>query len=199
MAVLETSFVTGLVVPSGVATAVATVLAGQGVLGYGEVAVAAACGGWVGDSVGYWIGRRWGDSLVPSGGRLGAAATRAHRAANAFFGRHPFFSVTVARWVSFVRTVMPLGAGSSGISWRRYLVYEAGGVLGWTAMYRGAGYLAGESWQLVTRALGVGWAVVFAVAGVVLWVTQRHRARDAVADAVGGAGAPEDPPSSGAG
>ena len=163
-------------VPSGVATSVATVLAGQGVLSYGEVALAAVAGGWTGDGVGYWIGRLWGNKLVPSGGRLGAAVTRARDRAERFFGRHPFYSVTVARLVSFVRTLMPLGAGSSGLSYRRYLVYELPGLLGWAAMYMAAGALAGESWELATSLLGVGWVVVFLVAGVVLWAVHRRRA-----------------------
>lgn len=166
---------TGLVVPSGVATSVATVLAGQGVLSYGEVAVAAVSGGWLGDSLGYWIGRRWGDSLLPARGRLARPVRRAHAASSRFFGRHPLYSVTVARLVSFVRTLMPLGAGSSGLAWPRFLAYEAPGVTLWAAMYMAVGLLAAESWRVATRLVGVGWTIVFVVVGLVMWLLHRRR------------------------
>jgi membrane protein DedA with SNARE-associated domain len=175
MAILETCFVTGLVVPSGVATSVATVLAGQGVLSYQEVGLAAVCGAWAGDSIGYWVGRRWGLRLLPSRGRFGAAVRRAHERSSRFFGRHPFYSVTVARLVSFVRTLMPMGAGSSGLSYRRYLTFELPGVITWAAMYMAAGALAGESWEKVTQLMGAGWVVIFAAAGLALWVLHRRR------------------------
>ncbi|MGD2068645.1 MAG: DedA family protein [Gemmatimonadota bacterium] len=166
---------TGLVVPSGVATSVATVLAGQGVLSYAEVAAAAVSGGWLGDSVGYWIGRRWGDALLPTRGRLARPVRRAHAASSRFFGRHPLYSVTVARLVSFVRTLMPLGAGSSGLAWPRFLAYEAPGVALWAVMYMAVGVLAAESWRVATRLVGVGWTIVFAGVGLGMWLVQRRR------------------------
>lgn len=178
LAVGETSFVTGLVVPSGVATSIATVLAGQGILDYPDVALAALAGGWCGDSVGYWIGRRWGERLIPTEGRLGRRVRDAYDRAAPWLGRHPVYSVTVARLVSFVRTVMPLGAGASGIAYPRFLAFEAVGVTAWVAMYMAAGALAGEGWQRATSLLGAGWLVVFAVAGVILW---RRRSRRRVA------------------
>lgn len=167
---------TGLAVPSGVATAVATVLAGRGVLSYPEVATAAVAGGWIGDSMGYWIGRRWGRKRLPSEGTVGTRVDRALAAADRFLGRHPIYSVTLARLVPFVRTIMPLGAGWSGLLWPRFLLYEAPGLLAWAAMYMTVGYLGGESWRVATELVGVGWTVVFLVSGVVLWVLQRRRA-----------------------
>ena len=53
LAVLETSFVTGLFVPSGVATSLATVLALQGRVELVPMIVAATVGGAVGDSIGF--------------------------------------------------------------------------------------------------------------------------------------------------
>lgn len=179
LAVGETSFVTGLVVPSGVATSVATVLAGQGVLDYPSVAVAALAGGWCGDSIGYWVGRRWGERLIPTEGRLGARVREAYDRAAPWLGRHPVYSVTVARLVSFVRTVMPLGAGASGITYPRFLAFEAVGVTLWVAMYMAAGAIAGEAWERATSLLGVAWLVVFAAAGLVLWYRRRRTGRAA--------------------
>ena len=69
LAILETSFVTGLMVPSGLATSAATVLALQGRLELVPVIVAALCGGAIGDSLGFWIGRGWGKHVLAKDGR----------------------------------------------------------------------------------------------------------------------------------
>jgi membrane protein DedA with SNARE-associated domain len=188
MAVLETCFVTGLVVPSGLATSVATVLAVQEGGTLGPVLLAATAGGWVGDVSGFWIGRATGERVLTGDGALGAAVARRHATLSRFLGRHPFYSVTVARWVSFVRTLMPMAAGMSGLRFSTYLVYQAPGVVGWVLLYVAVGLLAGESWEVATRIVGVGGAVAFVVAGLVLWVVLRRRRR--TRSGGGGVGAP---------
>ncbi|NNF12700.1 MAG: DedA family protein [Gemmatimonadetes bacterium] len=180
MAVLETCFVTGLVVPSGVATSVSTILALEAGTPLAPFIVAAACGGFVGDSVGYWIGRRSGEHVLRDGGRWRRLLGDRGYAVQDLFGRHPFYSVTVARLISFVRTVMPMAAGMSGISYHRYLTYEIIGVLGWTAIYVSIGFAGREGWEVASQIFGVGGAVAFvAVAAVALWVVRR-RSRQAV-------------------
>lgn len=185
MAILETCFVTGLVVPSGVATSVATILALEGAAPLAPFIVAAACGGFVGDSIGYWIGRRSGEHLMREGGRWRRLLGSRWGAVQGLFRRHPLYSVTVARLISFVRTVMPLAAGMSGISYHRYLSFEVMGVLGWTAIYVAIGFAGREGWEAASRMLGVGGAVAFVVAaGAALWVLRR-RARTVASEDAG--------------
>ena len=66
--------------------------------------VAAICGGAVGDSIGFWIGRSSGQALGRGEGWAGRRYRQYAPMASRFFGRRPFYSVTVARLVSFVRT-----------------------------------------------------------------------------------------------
>lgn len=180
MAVLETCFVTGLVVPSGLATSAATVLALEGGLPLPHVVVAAVAGGFVGDSVGYWIGRRSGERMLREGGRVRSVLGERLEEAERLFGRHPVYSVTVARLVSFVRTVMPMAAGMSGIGYRRYVSYEVVGLLGWAAIYVAIGFAGREGWQAATRMFGVGGAVVFVAVSLAALFVVRRRGRRAV-------------------
>lgn len=173
LAAAETCFVTGLFVPAGMATALATVLAAQGTFGYVEVAVAALAGGWLGDVLGFGIGRRWGERLERGSGRWARLYRRRRARASAFLRRHPVYSVTVARMVAFVRTLAPMAAGSGGLPLRTFLMYEAPGVLGSTLLYVGIGALAGESWQRVGSLVAGGWMVVFALGGLGLWLRRR--------------------------
>lgn len=177
LAVLETCFITGLVVPSGLATSMATALALEGSMHLGSVVMAAAAGGLVGDVVGYWVGRAAGDRILAGGGRWARLAAERQSEMKRFFGRHPLYSVTLARLVSFVRTVMPLFAGMSRIPFHRFLPYELVGLAGWVGLYVGIGALAQESWETAARLVGFGGAAAFAAAGVVLWVLFRRRRR----------------------
>lgn len=195
MAAAETAFVTGLAVPAGIATALAAFLAAEGHLPLLPVAAAATAGAAVGDTVGFWLGRRFGRSLLEGEGRVRTAARRHEPRVSALFGRHPAYAVSLARTVSFVRTLMPWAAGMSRMTYPRYLAYDALGVAGWAATYLIAGTLAGRSWRWVSGALGTGWAALFLVAGAGAWLVSRLRTLRGGARAT--AGAPEaraDPP-----
>ncbi len=181
LAVLETCFVTGLVVPSGMATSLGAVLVLDGDLGLRSVAVAALAGGALGDSVGFWVGRLTGERVLTGEGRFAALARR-RSVVSRLVGRHPLYSVTLARCLSFVRTLMPMAAGMSAVSYRRFLAYDLAGVILWAGLYLAIGTLAGESWEHVVRVLDVGGAIVLVVLAVGLWalllrVARRRRAR----------------------
>jgi membrane-associated protein len=175
LAVLETCFLTGLVVPSGLAIAAGTVLALGGGLSLEAVVFAAVAGGALGDSVGYWVGREAGERVLSGRWRLARMVrSRDHQLAR-FFGRTPFYSVTVARLVSFVRTVMPMVAGMSGLSYPRFLAFELVGLVGCVGLYVGIGTLSEGSWQALTHLMGVGGAVTLLAltAAAWSWLTRR--------------------------
>lgn len=187
LAILETSFVTGLLVPSGLATSAATALALQGRLELGSILTAAVLGGAVGDHLGFWIGRTWGRRLLAPERRWSRALAERRPTVDDLFGRHPLFSVTIARLISFVRTVMPVTAGMSGLPYRRYVPFELLGVVAWGLMYVAIGMLARESWEVATQVVGVGGTVAFSVAALVGWRVMRRRraARGARTSALG--------------
>ncbi|MDX1568096.1 MAG: DedA family protein [Longimicrobiales bacterium] len=175
MTAAETAFITGLVVPASVATAFGAFLAAEGYLALPMVAGFAAAGALLGDQLGFWLGRRFGPGVLRGEGRLRSLARRHEPRAAALFRGHPIYAVSFARLVSFVRTLMPMAAGMSRISWGRYVFYDLLGVAGWLVGYCAAGYLAGRSWRWVAGALGTGWAVLFVVGAGVWWLIARHR------------------------
>ncbi len=169
LAILETCFVTGLVVPSGMTAAFAAAIAVGDRTTITTVWLAAAVGGFLGDLLGYLIGVRGGPSLLEAEGWVGATLRRHQETAGRYLGRRPLFSVTLARLVSFVRTIMPLSAGMNRIPLGVYLLHEIPGVLLWATLYVGIGVVAGESWQVVSGMVGAGWLALFAAVGLVLW------------------------------
>lgn len=176
LAFLETVFVTGLVMPTGPVIILSTLMAG-GVGSYGieAVVLGAVAGGALGDSSGFWIGRRFGERVLRADGLLGRIGSRHLPRAVALAGRHPLMGVGFARMVSFVRTLTPPLAGMSRLSYPRFLAYDLVGVACWAATYVGVGLLAAQGWRITTRWIGVGWAFLFLVGLLVLWALSRRR------------------------
>lgn len=178
MAVAETSMPVGLLVPAGVALALGAFLATQGHLPFADVLVASGVGGLVGDSLGYWLGRSGFSRLLSTPGRVARTARRYEGLTARIYRGSPLVSVSLARTVSFVRTLMPASAGMSGMAYPRFLLFDVLGVLAWLALYAGVGILAGESWRVASTLLGTGWAALLVLLGVTGWVIARlHRRR----------------------
>jgi membrane protein DedA with SNARE-associated domain len=177
LAVLETSFITGVLVPSGVATAIATGIAleeGASVL---PVAFAALAGGALGDSLGFWIGRAGRAHWVAGPGRFARRIRFVQERSAEYLSGRPFLSVTIARLISFVRTVMPMAAGMSGLPYLRFLPYELLGLSLWCAFYVVMGAGAGQGWMWVIRLLDLWVLLVGAAAlGALFWFLVRRRA-----------------------
>lgn len=175
MALAETSMPLGLLVPAGVATALGAFLATEGFIGLPQVLIAAGAGAVTGDSIGYWLGRTGSARLLRVPGPVGRLARRFEQPAARLFAGRPIVAISLARTVSFVRTLMPASAGMSGISYPRFLLFGIPGVLAWLLLYGGIGVVAGESWRLASGILGTGWAALIVLVGGVSWLVARAR------------------------
>ena len=147
MTFVETGFMIGLVLPAGPTIVFGCVLAVQGNFDFGLVVLATLAGGFLGDNLGFLWGRRAGRHVLEGQGRFGRAAQRHWGKAEELFGKHPVYAVSFARLISFVRTLMPVAAGTSHLSYRAFVFYDVLGVLAWGSAHLILGYLAGESWQ----------------------------------------------------
>jgi undecaprenyl-diphosphatase len=178
VAAIETAAFVGLLIPAEATVLVAAFLADRGVFPIGEILAATFFGGLLGDQLGFLLGR-YGGVRVFHRGLPGRIWRRYEPAARRLFQRHAALGVTLARFISFIRTLMPWFAGMSEMTYRRFLAYDALGVAGWAAGSVALGVAAGESWKLVASALGTLGALVLAlnvIAGVVAAVRHRHRA-----------------------
>ena len=174
---LETSSLLGLFVPAGVCFLIAAFLTTQGTLALSAVVLWALAGAVLGDSAGYWMGRWRGGLEHAESGLVARAVAKAGPERLAMLNGAPLTSVSLARVVSFARTLAPLAAGAGRMSYARYLTFDLLGIAAWSATYVGVGVLAGESWQRVSGWVGAAWGAVFV--GVALWVWRKRRTRGA--------------------
>ncbi len=177
----------GVPVPGETALLVAGFLASQGYLHLPLVVVFALCGTFLGDNLGFWLGRRYGrDLLQRYGRRVGLNAQRLAWV-DRFFEKHGPKTVLVARFVTGLRVVAAVAAGASGMRWRTFVPYNLGGAVPWAITVAVLGYVFSESWRKVERYTGRGGLVLLAVVVVVggsalLWRhwrkgrTERHEA-----------------------
>jgi membrane protein DedA with SNARE-associated domain len=167
-----------LPVPGQTVLILAAVYAGAGRLDLAAVVVVALLAAFVGDCLGYLIGRFGGRALVHRYGRyVGLTGPRLHRAEE-FFARNGGKVVLVARFVDGLRQTNGIIAGTTEMPWRRFLVFNALGAVLWTGAWAAAGYTAGSDIDQVYReALRYQLYLVTAVGAVVLALLARHLLR----------------------
>ncbi|HZD01537.1 MAG TPA: DedA family protein [Actinomycetes bacterium] len=177
---LETSALIGLLVPGDAVVLLAGTTATSPPRFAALVGVVVA-GSLAGESVGYLLGRRFGDRLRSSrlGRRLGEHNwAKAERFLNGSGGR----AVFAARFVAVVHALLPVMAGTVRMPYRRFVAWAAAGSLAWSLAYVGTGAAAGASWREYGDRLGLVGYLVPAVLLTVALLARiiRRRRRDGV-------------------
>jgi membrane protein DedA with SNARE-associated domain len=95
------------------------------------------------------------------------------------FERHGGKVVLLGRCVPFLRSVVSIPAGISGMPLVRFVVLTAVGSGVWNAAFIGLGWALGENWDQVEDVLGPVSYVVLALLGVGLVVLMVRRVRSA--------------------
>jgi membrane-associated protein len=97
-----------------------------------------------GDSTGYAIGARLGPRLFTREKSLLFNPRHVERTRR-FYARHGAKTIVIARFVPIVRTFAPVVAGVGQMQYRRFLVYNVAGGVGWVLSMTWAGYLLGRA------------------------------------------------------
>ena len=135
----------GVPVPGETILIAAAVYAGAGQLNIALVVVLGVIGAVAGDNVGYAIGHFGGRRLVERFGRYVGLTPARLDSAEQFFIRHGGKIVVVARFVEGLRQANGIIAGITGMTWRRFLSFNAVGAALWVGVWAGLGYLAGTN------------------------------------------------------
>ena len=98
----------------------------------------------VGDTVGYAIGYRAGPRIFTREKSLLFRPSHVERTRQ-FYERHGAKTIVIARFVPIVRTFAPVVAGVGQMEYRRFLLYNVAGGVGWVTSMTWAGYLLGHT------------------------------------------------------
>ena len=165
---VECAFIIGLFLPGdSMLFTAGLVLADRGLAGHAwGLSILAVGVAVAGNMVGFFIGRRAGNTFIVRRGGKVLTAERMCRA-QSFLNRYGLWSVVLARWLPWVRTLAPLVAGACRMDSRRFMAGTSMGALIWVPAlvltgYYGAGLL-GQIPGLKTTALVL--SIVFFVGG----------------------------------
>jgi membrane protein DedA with SNARE-associated domain/membrane-associated phospholipid phosphatase len=164
---LEASVFLGIVFPGEIAVILGGVLAYNGRVGLVSVLVAAVLGAIVGDTVGYWVGREWGEQILRwIGRRLPFLKHRVDddiERARAFIRKRGGVAVLIGRFAAALRATVPGLAGMSDLHYPTFLAYNAVGGLIWGTSFVLLGYFAGAAWKQAASYASRGGLAVLAL------------------------------------
>lgn len=154
------------------------------------LAIGVAIAAFGGDQFGFWLGRRLGRPYLSR--RESPFIRRAIARSERFYELFGWWSVVIARYIPWVRVLIPPVAGIAGMTYWRFVTANAVGALGWAVLITVCGYFAASNPAAKTASYVIAGVAITAsiIAGVRAVVLDR-RARNASASLVESDGSSE--------
>jgi undecaprenyl-diphosphatase len=160
---LESAAFLGVLVPGDVILAVAGVYAARGEMAVPLVVALGVLGATAGEITGYWIGRRFGESLIarlPFSQRIARRLDRARASLRRNAGK----TIVIGRFATGIAGTVPFAAGTAGVPFRTFLAFTVPSVVVWATAVVLLGVLVGNSIETIDRILSTfGLAVLGAI------------------------------------
>lgn len=167
----------GLPLPGETTLLAASYLASTGQLSLPLVIGAAALGAVIGDSVGYFVGRKGGRRFLERYGRYVGITPGKLEKADWYFARHGAKTVFFGRFVAVLRILAGPLAGASNMPYRRFLTANISGAVVWAATMGTLGFFFGKPVGVFLGQFGI-WAFVALAAFLILrFMLRRRRSR----------------------
>ncbi len=173
---LEASAFVGFLVPGEIGVILGGVLANQHKLPLWAAIVTGIAGAVIGDSVGYEIGRRYGQRLLEKIPNRLLKQQYLDRTKD-LVARNGGKAVFIGRFTTALRVLVPAFSGMSGISYPKFLAWNAAGGILWATGFVLLGYAAGSQYQRVAHnatLFGFGLLALIIIIVVTKKVQDRH-------------------------
>ncbi len=139
----ESGLFFGFFLPGDSLLFTAGIFASQGFLNLEILLLGCIVAAILGDSVGYWSGKKYGRKLFERDSGFFFKKQRLYDAEN-FYQKHGKLTIVIARFVPIIRTFAPIVAGIGNMKYKTFISYNIfGGVLWASGMILG-GYFLGK-------------------------------------------------------
>jgi len=139
----ETGLLIGFFLPGDSLLVTAGVFAAVGQLNLLHLNLLLIAAAILGDTVGYWFGRKTGPALFRR--RKSLLFNPEHlKRAHDFYEKHGGKTIVLARFMPIIRTFAPIVAGMGGMEYRRFLSFNVFGGALWVLSMTLIGYFLGQ-------------------------------------------------------
>lgn len=138
------------------------------------MAIGIGIAAWLGDQVGYTLGRHYGRPYLDK--RRGKWMRRAIERSELFYNRYGWWSIVVARFIPWARVIIPALAGIGKMNYYKFFSANLVGAVLWGMGLSFAGYLVVSGVPLAREfTYGIAIAVILLslVAGIRTWLANR--------------------------
>jgi membrane-associated protein len=177
---LERSVFIGLIVPGDVILALGGVYASEGKLNLIAVIVIGTLAAITGESIGFWLGHRYGAGLVRHVPLIGRFMVDRLENAQDFFRRNGGKTVAIGRYATAAGAFIPFTAGVARMPYRRFIAFDAPAIAVWATGISIFGYAFGKNLAFIDKVLSRFGLIVLGLLAVIflgrwLWKRQRER------------------------
>ena len=169
----------GLPLPGETALVAASIYAGTtGNFALWQVIGVAIAAAVLGDSLGYFIGRKLGLPLLERWGKKHPAVGKRVRVGEYMFAKHGGKIVFFGRWIALLRVLAAVLAGATRMPWRRFVVMNALGGICWAIFFGGLAYMFGNVIVQAEGPIGyvlLGLTIAFLVGFFFLFKKYEHK------------------------
>ncbi|MCX6783522.1 MAG: VTT domain-containing protein [candidate division WWE3 bacterium] len=155
----ESGLLFGFFLPGDSLLITAGLLAARGHLNIYLLIILSSVAAIVGDSVGYWFGRRVGHRIFNRKEGLFFHEKNIQKAEE-FYKKHGGKAIILARFMPFIRTFAPIVAGIGKMDYPRFLAFNVIGGLFWVLLTSLFGYFIGNLIPNIDRYILVVIAVI---------------------------------------
>jgi membrane-associated protein len=148
----ERSILIGLVVPGDVILALGGIYAARGHLDLQWVILIGTIAAICGESIGYYLGRRYGMALIRRIPLVRLLEDRLE-GAEEYFKKHGGKTVAIGRYATAAGAFVPFVAGMARMPYRRFLTFDVPAIVIWAAGITLFGYFFNEQLDFVDRVL----------------------------------------------
>ncbi len=140
---VESGILIGVFLPGDTIIITASALAASGKFSIEIIVGLVFLGVVIGDSLGYWLGRIFGLRFTSQDASRFVSKEKISQAAG-LYEKYGGWALFFGRFIPFVRVLFPATAAISGMSYRRFLLYNLPACALWSVVVCTVGFLAGR-------------------------------------------------------
>jgi membrane protein DedA with SNARE-associated domain len=153
----------GLPLPAIPVLLAAGALAGTGKLSLAAVLAVSVVASSISDALWFVVGRRAGSRVLALLCRVSLEPETCVRRTESTFARRGALTLVVAKFVPGLNTAAPPLAGTIGMSWRRFLLFNGAGALLWSATFALPGFLFADRLEQIADHAALTGAWLFGI------------------------------------